>query len=119
MALLQVVPAITQNKGHQKDFSICGKLKRYVAQTRKDIEKRFSASIKVENEAIPVKKICSKNFKFYPLPNSSFFAKFSSKCFINFIDFWPMCFQWYTATFCIFHNGICITLKLPSIRIFF
>ena len=64
----------------------------YVAQTRQDIEKRFSASLKgVENEAHYPSKISHLKFSFLSLAKCAIFSIFKS-CFIIFIDVWSLCY---------------------------
>ena len=47
------------------DFSICGILGQLCGETRQDIEKRFSVSLKgVENQAFPVKNLALRIFIF-------------------------------------------------------
>ena len=65
-----------------------------VAQTRQDIEKRFSASLKgVKNEAFPVKNL---EFKIFVCILSQIFK---NSCFIISIDALPLQYQRYTVTF--------------------
>ena len=67
-----------------------------VAQTREDIEKRFSVAFKgIKNETFPVKNLAFK-FSFSSFAKFAIFAKnFKKSCFILFIDVWSLCCQWY------------------------
>ena len=73
------------------DYWLCS-----VAQTRQDIEKRFSASFRViKNEAFPVKHLALKIFISILCKVHHFCQNFKKLCFILLIDVWPLCCQWY------------------------
>ena len=59
-------------------FFVCGVLGHSVVQIRQDIEKRFSASLKVVKKAFPVKNWNLK-YSFVSFPKFALFAKFSKK----------------------------------------
>ena len=89
-----------------------------MAQTRQDIEKRFSASFKgIKNEAFPVKNLAFKMFIFIHFKIHHFCQNFKK------IMFYP--FYWCLASVLsmvlsdcfIFNKVIRITVKVPSIRI--
>ena len=72
-----------------------------VAQTRQDIEKRVSASLKEIENKVFLSKIWHLNFLYLSFAKFTIFAiRFKNKsCFIIFIDVWPLCYQWCTVTF--------------------
>ena len=89
-----------------------------MAQTRQDIEIRFSASFKgIKNEAFPVKNLAFKIFIFILFKIHHFCQNFKKSCFILFIDVWHLCCQWYIVIVLFFDKVIRITVKVPSIRI--
>ena len=62
-----------------------------VAQTRQDIEKRFSAYFKgIKNEAFPVKNLAFKNFIFI-LCKFTIFAKISKYHVLSFLLMSSLC----------------------------
>ena len=68
-----------------------------MAQTRQDIEKWISGSLKgVQNEAFLVKNLEFKISIF--ILKFAKFAMYAKSCFIIFIDVMPLCYQWYTMT---------------------
>ena len=71
-----------------------------VAQTRQDIEKRFSASLKgVKNEAFLVENLELKIFICILSQFYNFCKMFTKPYFIIFIDALPLQYQRYTVTF--------------------
>ena len=63
-----------------------------MAQTRQDIEKRFSASFKgIKNEAFPVKNLAYKIFIFHPLKISPFLPKFQKNNILSFLLISGLC----------------------------
>ena len=90
------------------DYWLCS-----VAQTRKDIERRVSASFKgIRNEAFPVKILAFKIFIFILCTIRHFCQNFKNSCFILFI----VLSKAHSNCF-IFNKVIHITVKVPSIRI--
>ena len=88
-----------------------------MAQTRQDIEKRFSVSFKgIKNEAFPVKNLAFKIFIFILCKIHHFCQNFKKSCFILFIDVWPVLSMIHSDCF-IFDKVIRINVKVPSIRI--
>ena len=89
-----------------------------VAQTRQDIENRFSASLKgVKNEAFLIQNLEFKIFICNLSQICNFCQIFKNSCFIIFIDALSLRYQRYSALF-IFDNVMHILLKVPLISIF-